>query len=301
MRIAVTGATGHPGRWFIDRLIREKFEGEIVCLVRSGSDISQIEQSGLRYRLVYGSLGGVPDRQEIYENFLDGADIFMHIAGIQYSKELLTAAIKKKVGWAVLVHTTGRYSKYKSASAEYIKIEDEILSWRDKIGITIIRPTMIYGSVMDVNMHKLISYFNKHKFFPLFGDGHNLMQPVHSRDLGNAFYEVIEKRATTFNKNYNLSGLKPQTYYDIIQTVCKSMGKKIVIIKIPIWLSVLAAQIYNLVFGKRAIISVEQVLRMQEDKNFSYEDAARDFGYQPISFEEGIREEIRSMGIEVRS
>ena len=48
-------------------------------------------------------------------------------------------------------------------------------------------------------------------------------------------------------------------------------------------------------FGSRAIINVEQVLRMQEDKNFSYEDAANDFGYDPIGFEQGITEEIREM------
>ena len=31
---------------------------------------------------------------------------------------------------------------------------------------------------------------------------------------------------------------------------------------------------------------------MQEDKAFGYEDAMRDFGYAPLSFEAGIVEEV---------
>jgi hypothetical protein len=64
-----------------------------------------------------------------------------------------------------------------------------------------------------------------------------------------------------------------------------------VIVKIPLWLSVLSAKIYNWI-SKNAIISVEQVLRMQEDKDFSYEMAHRDFNYSPVSFEAGIKGEV---------
>ncbi|HZK60446.1 MAG TPA: hypothetical protein VFC41_00130, partial [Anaerovoracaceae bacterium] len=56
---------------------------------------------------------------------------------------------------------------------------------------------------------------------------------------------------------------------------------------------VFAAKVYNSIFGKRAIISVEQVLRMQEDKVFDHEMAKNDFGYNPVSFEEGIKDEVQ--------
>lgn len=44
--------------------------------------------------------------------------------------------------------------------------------------------------------------------------------------------------------------------------------------------------------SSKAMISVEQVLRMNEDKVFSHEDASADFGYSPKGFEEGIRGEV---------
>jgi nucleoside-diphosphate-sugar epimerase len=291
MKIMITGATGHSGRWFIQRLIKEKFDGELVCLVRKGREISHLESSGLNYKIIWGSI----QNEETLNDAMKGMDTVIHIAGIQMSRQILNVAIANDVNWAILVHTTGRYSEYKRESASYIEIEDEILTMRDRMNITIVRPTMIYGSAMDANMHKLILYLNKHKFFPLFGKGDNLMQPVHARDLGNAYYDILTHREKTLNKEYNLSGKEPWTYLNIVSNTSHFLGKRHVIFRVPLWVSVNAARIYNALLRDKAIISVEQVLRLQENKDFSHEEARKDFGYNPIAFEEGIREEIESM------
>jgi hypothetical protein len=39
-------------------------------------------------------------------------------------------------------------------------------------------------------------------------------------------------------------------------------------------------------------IKSEQVLRLNENKDFSYEEAQKDFGFNPRSFEEGIKIEL---------
>ena len=289
----MTGVTGHSGRWFIERLRQEGFSGELICLIKEGRDTSHLEMCGLSYRVVWGDAAVEADLERAMAG--EQIDILLHIAGIQISRQVVKVAERNQVDWAILVHTTGRYSKYKSASAEYIEIEEEILRLRDRMNITVVRPTMIYGSAKDVNMHKLIRFLEKHRFYPVFGSGKNLMQPVHARDLGNAYYDIIMNRDKTINREYNLPGAAPLPYAKIIEITAKELGKKVYLIKFPIWLSVLGAKVYNAVFGKRAIISVEQVLRMQEDKDFPYDDAARDFGYSPMGFAEGIREEIESM------
>jgi len=43
-------------------------------------------------------------------------------------------------------------------------------------------------------------------------------------------------------------------------------------------------------------IKAEQILRLNEDKAFSFDEAARDFGYKPLCFQEGIGREIEAMG-----
>src|SRR5690606_24957259 len=134
-------------------------------------------------------------------------------------------------------------------------------------------------------------FLNRSPLFPLFGKGENLMQPVHARDLGNAYYDVMMNKKLTMNNDYNLSGKNPITYKKLIQTVSSKLNKKTILITLPLKFSVFSAKLYNKITPK-AIITEEQVLRMQEDKAFSYEKARKDFGYNPIDFEEGIQEEV---------
>ena len=42
-------------------------------------------------------------------------------------------------------------------------------------------------------------------------------------------------------------------------------------------------------------IKAEQVLRLNEDKSFSYAEAQRHFGYSPLSFEDGIKLELEGL------
>jgi nucleoside-diphosphate-sugar epimerase len=283
----ITGITGHTGRWLLDKLIQENYSGKIRCLVRKNSNTALLDKSGLNIEKVCGSI----EDKEFLESSMIGVENLIHISGIKFSSDIINTAIKNNVKWAILVHTTGRYSKYKSASEEYIRIEDEILKKRNQIAITVLRPTMIYGSSNDRNMYKLVDYLYRHKFFPMFGSGENLMQPVHAKDLGDAYYNVLLKRENTINKEYNLSGEMPIKYIDLVRCVSQTLDSKNIIVKIPLSISVLAARLYNTI-NKNAIVSVEQVLRMQEDKNFAYDAAAKDFNYSPMSFEEGIKGEV---------
>jgi len=41
-------------------------------------------------------------------------------------------------------------------------------------------------------------------------------------------------------------------------------------------------------------IKAEQVLRLNENKDFPYAEAQKDFGFSPLSFEEGLGLELNS-------
>ena len=49
--------------------------------------------------------------------------------------------------------------------------------------------------------------------------------------------------------------------------------------------------LYNRMFA-RPFVTVEQAQRIREDKSFSHEEAARDFGFDPRTFEEGVRMQV---------
>lgn len=287
MKIFVTGATGHSGGFFLQRLEKEKCDWHLKCVVRETSDLTIIDSTSLDIEKAYGDLNDV----DFLSREMEGYDLVLHIASIYMSKNVVQATRKAGIKDIILVHTTGMFSKFKSASAEYIAIEEEILANRDDMNITVLRPTMIYGSRKDRNMYKLIDYLYRHKFFPIFGKGENLMQPVHAGDLGDAYYGVIANWNTTKNKDYNLSGKYAIEYIELVRTVEDYLEKKVLNVKIPLWFSLFSAVIYNKI-SKGAIISVEQVQRMMEDKAFSYEDAASDFGYSPRTFSDGVKGEV---------
>ena len=284
--LLVTGGNGHTGRLFFKELEEQHYRNKIKCVVRLNSNIEFLEQLNLNIDFCYGDL----NNQSFLKNSLEDVQYVLNIAGINFSEEILKIGSKFFVEWFVCVHTTGRYSKYKSAASGYIKIEDKLI--KEYSNLTILRPTMIYGSSSDHNIWKLINYIHNHKIFPIFSSGKNLMQPVYAKDLGIAYCLVLANKDKTIGKQYNLSGKNQLTYKSLLKEVSSGLGKKTVFIHFPMWISVTCAYIYNLIFKTSASISVEQVLRLQEDKVFPWNEAYKDFGYSPISFQDGIKIEL---------
>ena len=64
----------------------------------------------------------------------------------------------------------------------------------------------------------------RHRFFPIFGNGKNLMQPVLAQDLADAYFNVLSNREFTMNREYNLSGKDPISYIDLVRTVSRAVG-----------------------------------------------------------------------------
>lgn len=288
MKLLLTGATGFSGKEFLKNLEDEKHDfEEIHVIVRDNSLRSFIQKSSLNIIEHHGDLTDKKFIKKITENI----DVILHIAGIQMSKDLFNSAIENKVEWIIAVHTTGRYSKFKVASEEYIAIEDELLNLKNKINITILRPTMIYGSMRDRNMSKLIKFLDKSPVYPVFGNGKNLMQPVNGKDLAIAYKQVLDNEDVTKNKEYNLSGEKPIEYLELLKIVSSKLGQKTSFVRVPIKLSYYIAKIGKKITSKFPIQD-EQVLRMQEDKAYSHEEATKDFGFMPRSFEVGIEQQI---------
>ena len=288
--LLVTGITGHSGRYFLQELIDHKYEGTIRCVVRSTSDTSLLDNSGLKIEKVVGDL--------MDQDFMDAAmaavDTVMHIGAIFYSLSVIKAAVKKSVRKAILVHTTGIYSKFKSASEDYKNIESEVRRIvkdnASSIGLTILRPTMIYGNVNDKNMVIFIKMVDKMRLFPVIDHGRSLLQPVNGRDLGKAYYQVLVK-PEIMNGDYILSGEKPIMMIDMFKLISNTLGKKTVFVSVPLGFGEFLARILKAVtLGK--VDYIEKVQRMGEDRSYPHDHATRDFGYNPMSFEEGLRIQV---------
>ncbi|MGM0804982.1 MAG: NAD-dependent epimerase/dehydratase family protein [Bacillota bacterium] len=288
--LLITGITGHSGRHFLQELIRNKYESPIRCIVRGNSDTTLIDNSSLNIEKVVGDL----ENQEFMNEVMKGVHTVVHIASIFYSVMVMRAAVKNDVKRAIFVHTTGIYSKYKSASEEYQTIEENIgrivEESESKIGLIYLRPTMIYGYINDSNMIVFIKMVDKLRLFPIIDNGRALLQPVNGRDLGKAYYQLLSN-PNIMSGDYILSGHKPISMKELFRLISQILNKKTTFISVPLSLGVFMAKFLKVcTFGK--VDYIEKVKRMGEDRSFSHKSAAEDFGYQPMSLTEGLEIEI---------
>lgn len=289
--LLVTGITGHTGGYFLQELIKHNYKGHIRCVVRETSDTTQIDNSGLLIEKVVGDIND----KEFIENIMIDVEMVMHIYNIHHSPMILEAAIRNKVKRVIMVHTTGIYSTFKNASKGYKMIENKVFELANssdcKTKITILRPTMIYGDILDSNISKFIKMVDKLRIFPVINRGDNLLQPVNARDLGIALYDVILYPKQTQGKAYDLSGSTPIKMIDLLKLISGELNKNTIFVSIPLKVGVFAAKVLNLISLKK-INYIEKVQRMAENRSYSHESATTDFGYNPMPLKKGIQIEV---------
>lgn len=289
--LLITGITGFSGNYFLMHLIDNNYKLPIRFTIRPGSDTSVLDSCDLNFEKILCDL----DDESALDDAMFGIDEVFHIGSIFYSKKVVRSAIKNKANRIICVHTTGIYSKFKSAADEYKKIELDIEKMikdsESSIQLIYLRPTMIYGYMGDRNIAIFIKMVDKLKLFPLIDYGRNFLQPVNGKDLGKAYFQLLTKKNIK-GGDYILSGKNAISMFDIMRMISNYLGKKTIFFNIPLNVSIFLAQLFKFVSINK-LDFVERVQRMSEDRSFSHTDAARDFGYDPMPFSEGLRDEVK--------
>ena len=291
MKILVTGATGLTGSLFLSHLAEVNPGAEVDCLVRcSTSDRHSIEHLNLNLSYFIGDSEISQTWDELLSKYTP--ETIIHIASIRHVPVILQSLEKAgKSPRFIVIGTTGVYSQYNHYSATYKNIETQLANYPGSC--CLLRPTMIYGSHRDKNLHKLILFCDHYQFFPIFGQGNNLLQPIHAEDLAQALISILLNPNIT--GAYDLSGGTVITLVELIALVEKILKKSVYPLPIPYALGLWSATIIEKILGKRSPIRREQVLRLQEDKAYPHESATRDFDFDPRSLDIGLREEIDIM------
>jgi uncharacterized protein YbjT (DUF2867 family) len=230
---------------------------------------------------------------------LSGTEALLHAAGIEYSSAVLEAARRAGSSRLVMVGSTSAHSAYSFRSNPKLRMEELVRG--SGLAYTIVRPSMIYGSEVDKNVHRLLRFLDRSPVFPMFGSGENLWQPVYHEDCARGVYEALV-RPSAVGQSYDLPGAEPLTYFEMVETAAGALGRKPRIVRLPlepVRRLLAAAEALQLPFP----IKSEQVLRLREDKAYPYDKARRELGYAPRPFGEGIALEVarlRELGL-VRS
>ena len=181
------------------------------------------------------------------------------------------------------VHSPAQYDR--DVATKLIQGEEEVVRWAESrnCSLTIFQPTMIYGHGRDENITSIARMIKKIKFFPLFGKGEGLRQPVHVDDVVNGCILALQ-----FDKlpeiSYILSGKEVLSYHEMVTRIFKVYGLTPRFIHCPIWLVQIAVWLAGFIPSLKGL-TAQVAVRMNKDQNFENDAAIRDINFDPRPFD----------------
>ncbi|MFA4932318.1 MAG: NAD-dependent epimerase/dehydratase family protein [Caldisericia bacterium] len=204
MNCFMTGATSTVGLFALHSLLGDGAVEHVSALSRSPSRFPLTHE---KLTLVSGNLL----EPGLWQSAANGCDMVVHVAGIMFLPQLFPLMLTSAAQQLVVIGTTGVFSRFKSASQEYIHDEELLRSFLTEhptVRCVVLRPTMIYGNPAGHNVSTLLSWFRRHSVFPMFGDGHALIQPVYDADVASAVVAAVRQHCEPVGF-YNVSGRIP--------------------------------------------------------------------------------------------
>lgn len=241
INILVTGGTGFLGEEFI---IAKKNKYNIYATYRTKHPkISEIKWLKLdlikkkNFEEIYRKLknihisaiihigGSSPNRAYAEGNF---------DATILGTKYLLNFGEKLKTSKFIFISSIVVTLPYKGPYADSKRLAEQKIK-KSKLIYTIFRPETIVGRYAK-DLSRAVKVLQTKKFFPIFGSGENLTQPIASEDL-IAMIDYSVANPITDNKIYPAVGAEIVSLKAFLSYIASKKNNKIRFIKIPMWLS----------------------------------------------------------------
>lgn len=244
-------------------------------------------------------LGNLQDRDSL-KKAIGNANFCIHLASVINSKnkaefeEINVRGMSNMID-ASLCANVKKFIYVSSIDAELVphslyggtKLAAEEKLKESSLSHTILRPTVVYGESDDKHISSLMKFIGHSPLVPIFGDGYYKRQPVYVGDLIYAIKKCIELEETA-GKIYNIAGPSALTMNEIVQTILRVLGKKRMIIHLPI----APVKKLCLVLGKINYFlrtHSQQILSIDQDKPADIDHARDGLSFKPIGFEHGLR------------
>ena len=310
----VTGANGFVGSHLVDNLIEKGFK--VRCIVRKSSNLRWLDGKNIE---IFNC--GLFDKDGLRIAFKDANYIF-HVAGVVKSKTkegyfkgnvettriLLEVALENSLtikrflfvssGTVTGPSLDGKPLTEKSECNPITtygrsKLEGEkiVLSYKDKLPITICRAPAVYGE-RDTEIFIYFQTFNK-GLTTTIGLNKKVLSLIHASDLVEGFY-LAATSEKAIGEIYFISSEKYYTWQEINSVTSKVLNKKPVIIKVPhLFVYTISgfAQFFAVFSNNPATLNIEKAKDItQQFWIFDTSKAISELGYrQKISLEDGIK------------
>lgn len=283
MTVLVTGATGFLGRRVVQRLLETNHE--VRAMVRSPGSESAFTTPPTE--VCYGN---VRDADALREACRDISEIIHLVAVIrggprqfdainrEGTANLVAAAREagsvrrfvhlSAVGAANVPHLRYLHSKWLG--------EQEVVS--SGLPYVIIRPSLIFGPG-DEFTNAVAALVRTLPITPVIGSGNNRLQPIHVEDVAQCVALSLSGNIRG-NRTVEIGGPDQLSYNEIIRTVARSMGRRRLLMNVPLWKFRFPIAIMELLTPRPPINTA--MLQLITLRNVADPDSVeREFGFTP--------------------
>jgi farnesol dehydrogenase len=320
MKIFITGATGYIGNNLAKELADE---GHIIHALCRNENTPVLSHANIKI-----FKGDITDKASIEKAIQDCEQVY-HLAAyarvwakdmsifyklnVDGLRNVLDAARNSSLQKIVFTSTAGTLGP---SGAQPVKEDDarigepftdyeisktqaELLcrEYCNKYGmhIVIVNPPRIYGHgiITESNaVTRLIKLYMAGKWKITPGDGKRTGSYVYIDDIVNGHILAMQKGKS--GERYILAGVNT-SYNEFFDLLAKITGKKNSLIKMPVWLMMVAGnamQLYTNITGKPPLLTPPWIKKYYHDWSLSSEKAQRELGYTYISLEEGLKKTV---------
>ncbi len=221
----------------------------------------------------------------------DTISLWISVAPIWGIADHFDLLIRHQAQKVLLLSSTSRWTKNQSSNPQeqaivqrLVSSEEQFQRWAEQHSIhwTILRPTLIYGYGQDKNITEILKIIKRFRFFPVFGSGTGLRQPIHMDDVANACIKALLTEKTN-GQSYNIAGAETLSYRQLIQRLFEISGQQSRIICIPLVLFQAIIPILRS-FPRYQHWNSAMVERMNSNLVFDSTPAQQDFAFKPGKF-----------------
>ena len=250
----IFGGSGQIGKFLIRKLTKNNYRVTVVTRNIHQNSYKIKTQANAGYlEIVESSIFDEKKIRKVFEN----ADICINLVGILFEKKRgntfqnihtifpsLLSKLCKEYNLEHFIHLSA-LGINDAIDSQYAlsKLNGETNILKNFPLTTILRPSIVY-SVDDNFTTNFMTLLNNLPIFPLYYSGKTKFMPIHCSDLTDIIYDVITKNINS--KIIECIGPETITFKEILEKLLKLIGKKRLLIPIPLF----AARISALILGQ---------------------------------------------------
>jgi uncharacterized protein YbjT (DUF2867 family) len=279
-KIAVLGSSGFIGTHLTLFLLQMGYH---LNLLHHRTDPDYVSPRGQ----IESVTGSINDEDALVRCFAGCSHVY-HLVGIiaetrtqtfqrtvaEGSRTIIEAA--RKAGVAKIIYLSALGAS-KDAETAYFrtKWEAEQAVIDSGLDYTIFRPSIVYG-VRDKFINMIASMVKYSPIVPVIGDGQYRLQPIYVEELA-AVMAHASRAEHTGGKIYEVGGPEQLTYMEILDIILRVMGRKRLVMKVPISWARMAAAVMEKIL-KPAPLTRDQIRMLEKESICDHTIVEKEFG-----------------------